>query len=1179
MEESVGSVVYEVKSDTAGLLKGGAAGEKALDDLQKGFAATDKAAQKTSFQMTKTASAVQQLSREASGASGALGGLSRMIGGLVTLQAANGLIQMAEAYNEMGERVRMASSSQAEYEMVQARLLKTANATYRSMAEAQEVYILTADTLRAMGYNTSQALDITDSLSFAFVKNATTVDRAKGAIQAYTNSIMKGRVEADSWATVVAAVPTIIGEIAKATGRSSEEIRKMGAEGKLTAAMLNEGLRQSLESNREAANGMATTVKDAFTALRNNLAAYIGESNNASGATGVLSKAILFLGENIKSIVDVLAVAGAGALARYVAQLGIKTVATMRDIAATRAAAAAELQLATAQVAATGAGLADGRAQTAAAAGHVAARQAVDAHAAAQVRLAAAQRAASAAGLGIVGLLGGPVGLITLAASVAAGMYLFSDGTTKARQTLEGMDGSLESAKKKMEELTASQQKAAEQAASTALADAAKRLDEAYAELANGSLADGTRQVAKWRAANSDAIKDLISQAKNGTITYRQFDEQMTAMVESYAKANGRSAEWTRQMLEEVTAASQAVKTHGQAAATLANVAQATRDLDVAAQGAAGSQANLNAMLNGTTDAGQKAIAGLQRQIALYGKAGQAAGILYDIQQARQGKGEMSAFSPKELDELEKFAKTLKGMEGGKTFGKAQDALAYYEGLVAANADALSKIDAEERKALAENKKRRADDAANSATYAKAEIEIRKKAARDRAALEEQNAQEIAAANIQTMVSQEARIVAIREEAIRRADAAVKAGTRTVEQAERDKTVAIFNAEKEQAELRERLAQTNADNAINATTSEVGRIQMIWGEAFRRIDAEVAAGAKTFAQGEADKVGAFIAAQNAMRQAVANLDPVAQEQTRYAAELDGLRKLNEAKLIENQRYLELKTAAETAHEANLRVLREESFRAQSEWNNLAMNSVDALASTSQNLVMGMIERTTSLEDAARALGRTVLNEVVSSFVKMGVAQVKAWIIGKTAQAAAAAGYVASVGGQVAAQTALAAQAAFASTAAIPIVGPAMAPAAAAAAGSMAAALGAPAVAAAATTVAGSRYYGGGTQAGGLYRINEGGRPEVFNAANGQQYMLANQRGEVVSNADSSRTGGPTGLNVSVTFVEDASRGGEVQTDTMEDGGVSITAFVADIRRGGPASQALEGTYNLQRRGN
>ncbi|MGE1720285.1 tape measure protein [Enterobacter hormaechei] len=55
------------------------------------------------------------------------------------------MARMVQSYQEMSERLQMATSSQEEFQSVQKRLLNTANDTYRSLSEAQELYITTAD--------------------------------------------------------------------------------------------------------------------------------------------------------------------------------------------------------------------------------------------------------------------------------------------------------------------------------------------------------------------------------------------------------------------------------------------------------------------------------------------------------------------------------------------------------------------------------------------------------------------------------------------------------------------------------------------------------------------------------------------------------------------------------------------------------------------------------------------------------------------------------------------------------------------------------------------------------------------------------------------------------------------------------------------------------------------------
>lgn len=91
-----------------------------------------------------------------------------------------------------------------------------------------------------------------------------------------------------------------------------------------------------------------------------------------------------------------------------------------------------------------------------------------------------------------------------------------------------------------------------------------------------------------------------------------------------------------------------------------------------------------------------------------------------------------------------------------------------------------------------------------------------------------------------------------------------------------------------------------------------------------------------------------------------------------------------------------------------------------------------------------------------------------------------------------------------------------------------------------------------TAIAGGRQYGGPVSSNGMYRINENGAPEVFNAANGQQYMLPNTRGEVVSNKDASG-GGSVNIVVNVASDGSATTNGGSQ---MAQFGKEIGDFVA-----------------------
>ena len=229
---------------------------------------------------------LQELANSGAQAEQTLGGATRqlkqMVAGFASLAAIHGAVKIADDYVTMANRIEMATSSAAEYELVQRRLLETANNTYRPLAEAQEVYIRTADALRSMGENTESVLDVTDSFSYLLVTNNASVDKAATALGAYSKAIQTGKLDSDGWISIMTAMPTVVDAIAASSGRAADEIRKLGVEGKLSIQDLNTALKDSLDANKDAADGMYTTVADSYVHLQNALSVYLGEANRST---------------------------------------------------------------------------------------------------------------------------------------------------------------------------------------------------------------------------------------------------------------------------------------------------------------------------------------------------------------------------------------------------------------------------------------------------------------------------------------------------------------------------------------------------------------------------------------------------------------------------------------------------------------------------------------------------------------------------------------------------------------------------------------------------------------------------------------------------------------------------------------------------------------------------------
>ncbi|AVL75749.1 tape measure protein [Providencia rettgeri] len=230
--------------------------------------------------------------------------------------------------------------------------------------------------------------------------------------------------------------------------------------------------------------------------------------------------------------------------------------------------------------------------------------------------------------------------------------------------------------------------------------------------------------------------------------------------------------------------------------------------------------------------------------------------------------------------------------------------------------------------------------------------------------------------------------------------------------------------------------------------------------------------------------------------------------------------------------------------------------------NMLTSAVDSFGGNASNVITGLVTGTMSAADAARSLGNTMLNSVVNSLVQVGVEMLKNFIIGQTMGSAAAA---ASAG-----------QAALVATAWAP-----------AAALSSLATLGANAVAANSAivgtvgvakgmAVAGARYNGGPVGAGQMYQVGEHGKPEIFKASTGKQYMIPGDNGRVISNKDMQGSGSsmPPIINV---YQQASGAAVDVTTEKGLNAQDVVNIVVRNIMEGREISGAVSTHHNAPRK--
>ncbi|EPT6909854.1 tape measure protein [Cronobacter sakazakii] len=235
------------------------------------------------------------------------------------------------------------------------------------------------------------------------------------------------------------------------------------------------------------------------------------------------------------------------------------------------------------------------------------------------------------------------------------------------------------------------------------------------------------------------------------------------------------------------------------------------------------------------------------------------------------------------------------------------------------------------------------------------------------------------------------------------------------------------------------------------------------------------------------------------QEAVAQVNPVQQLANENAQKLALIKQFEQQSLLSHQQAMELRNATDMQYEQQRINAQWEIYRNQSEINQLAASAIDSLQGGATNAITGLVNGTQNLQEAFANIGTTILGSVVGGLVEMGIQWVKSQIMGQAAAAASLASTMAQ------ATAAASAWAPAAISASIATYGSAAAVGQTAYAGSLLAAKG--------MAVAGAREHGGPVSANSMYRVGEGGKPEIYQANNGSQYMIPGDNGRIISNRE------------------------------------------------------------------
>lgn len=1140
-----GSVIYEVDMDTSRLL----AARREVDAALNGLNGS----------MGRLEASVNRTERSISSMEGTMSSLTGVAKGLLAALSVQQVGAYAQAWQDMSNKLSNAvRDSVPPFETladVTNRVFDIAQKTRSGLDATATLYARLERSTRSYGVSVEDLTRLTTIINQGFVVSGASAEEASNAIIQLAQGMASGALRGDEFNSVNEQGNRLMIALADSLGVGIGELRNMAAQGKLTTDVIVNGLLSQGDSIGKEFAKTTSTISQSLEIAGNNVARFFGENATVKTGVKIFSDSVILASENIQVLGTALTVVAGIMGSRYVGALAMSTAAKISDIAASRQQLMAENQQAQAALVAANSvqrkALADKEAALSSVAlaqaeynvakGSAAEALALDAliaaktratmasatlaeaelaQAAASTTAATAARAASV-GVGLAGkalsLIGGPAGAAMLAAGA---IFYFWQKAQQAREEAIRFADSLDTVNDSMKAMNNTQLR--------------------------GTIADANKSIQAQEEYVRD-LEDSIDKLKGEIDDYTARGKQFGTTIEQGNGLLKIASDKTDELNQKSRDLANAKEKLARTQATAAEASRTLTNNMLTSMGVHDSLIEKGTTLERVQGAVARAFGLTADEINRANQAGQKFNPKSLQVSPPTEEGDKNILNLKEQNELLKIrdertrAVRKAEMEQAKVT-KNKNQIEEQGRLTGENFD-LKK--AEEERQEAQRKSEQQDK--RSATAAESVAQK----------LEQLRQESVLAADSTEGLTREQQLLRAEQSLGAHATDEQKKKARDYKAAALDAAAAAkgvseaLRAMPEQAENKSYAdSMQNLKAALNA-----GKIdQQEYNAATEQMEQQHQANlAKIRAQQTVSP----------MQEARGQIDPVQQLANQHAQELALIQQFESQKGQITQRGLELMNAANTQYEQQRIAAQWEIWRQQNAGYEVAAAAFDSFAGNASNALTGIITGSMSVSEAMRSLGSTVLNSVINSFVQMGVEWLKSVIMGQAGMTAASGMAIAQ--GQ--------------------LIAASMAPAAAMTSLATAGANAIPAQAGIASTVgmaqalsiAGARYNGGPVSAGGLYQVGEKGKPEIYQASTGKQYMIPGDNGKVISNKDMQGGGG---LNVQVVINNQASNAEpQYMGATQNDGNYVLEFLISDAERNGPYISTLQSTLGLSRKAN
>lgn len=236
-----------------------------------------------------------------SGAQQAIAAVGRLTAAFAVLATAFKGIKIADEFDTLNARLKIATSTTDEYVRAQQALFELSQRTRSSLTETIDLYSKIAGSIKDAKVGQETLLQVVETVNQAVQLSGATTQAAQAALVQLGQGLASGTLRGEELNSILEQTPVLADAIAKGMGITRGELRKYGEEGKITAQQVITALQKQREEIDKQFQTLPLTVGQSLTLLQNSFTRLIGIVNNTSGATAGISSVIRDLADFLSS--------------------------------------------------------------------------------------------------------------------------------------------------------------------------------------------------------------------------------------------------------------------------------------------------------------------------------------------------------------------------------------------------------------------------------------------------------------------------------------------------------------------------------------------------------------------------------------------------------------------------------------------------------------------------------------------------------------------------------------------------------------------------------------------------------------------------------------------------------------------------------------------------------------